>query len=98
MEADKSSGITCAYPDLKMVRKCCVTGRKSNYLSEKEKVTSYRLPSDYEKRQKWIKVIPRDNILDSPNIVVCVKHFLSGFPENLDKDTCHQFLKTCQKA
>ena len=25
-----------------MVRKCCVTGSKSNYLSEKKKVTMYR--------------------------------------------------------
>lgn len=37
---------TCASPDLKIVRKCYVTGSKSNYLSEKGKVTVYRLPSD----------------------------------------------------
>ena len=63
-----------------MVRKCCVTGCKSNYLSKKEKVTVYRLPSDPEERKKWIKAIPRDNIPDSPNTVVCVKHVPPGFP------------------
>ena len=63
-----------------MVRKCCVTGCKSNYLSEKEKVTVYRLPSDLEEQQRWIKAIPRDNIPDHPNTVVCVKHFLPDFP------------------
>ena len=36
----------CAYPDLKMVRKCCVTGCKSYNLSEKENVTVLWLPSD----------------------------------------------------
>ena len=61
-----------------MVRKCCVTGCKSNYLSEKEKVTV--LPSDLEERQRWIKAIPRNNIPNSSNTVVCVKHFPPGFP------------------
>ena len=63
-----------------MVRKCCVTGCKSNYLSEKEKVTVYRLPSDSEERQRWIKAIPRDSIPDNPNNVVCLKHFPPDFP------------------
>ena len=63
-----------------MVIKCCVTGCKSNYLSEKEKVTVHRLPSDPEERQRWIKAIPRGNIPYSPNTVVCVKHFPPGFP------------------
>ena len=63
-----------------MVRKCCVTGCKSNYISENEKVTVYGLPSDPEQRQRWIKAIPRDNIPDSPNTVACVKHFPPGFP------------------
>ena len=49
-----------------MVRKCCVTSCKSNYLSEE--------------RQRWIKAVSRDYIPDSPNNVVCVKHFPLGFP------------------
>ena len=40
----------------------------------------YRLPSDPEERQRRIKAIPRDNIPDRPNTVVCVKHFPPGFP------------------
>ena len=40
----------------------------------------YRLPSDPEERQRWIKTIPRNNIPNSPNTVVCVKHFSPGFP------------------
>ena len=62
-----------------MVRKCCVTGCKSNYLTTKEIVTVYRLPSDPEERQRWIRAIPRDNIPDKPDTVVCAKHFPVGF-------------------
>ena len=62
-----------------MVRKCCVTGCKSNYLSEKEKVTVYRLPSDSEERQRWIKAITRFSTPESRNTVVCVKHFPPDF-------------------
>ena len=59
---------------------CCVTGCKSNYLSEKEKVTVYQPSSDPEEGRWWIKAIARDNIPDSPIIVVCVEHILPGFP------------------
>ena len=31
------------------------------YLSEKEKVTVYWLPSDLQEQQRWTKAIPRDN-------------------------------------
>ena len=59
---------------------CCVTGCKSNYLSEKEKVTVYEPSSDPEEWRWWIKSIARDNLLDSPIIVVCVKNIPPGFP------------------
>ena len=64
-----------------MVRKCCVTGCKSNHLSDR-KGKSNRVPNklDPEERQRWIKVIARDNIPDGSNTVVCVKHFPPGFP------------------
>ena len=39
----------------------------------------YRLPSDPEDRERWIKAIPRDNIPDNPETVVCAKHFPAGF-------------------
>ena len=52
-------------PDLKMVGKCCATDCKFNHLSEKEKVN---------------KTTSRGSIADSPNTVLCVKHFPPGFP------------------
>jgi hypothetical protein len=62
-----------------MVKKCCVTGCNSNYLKESEKVTVYRLPSNPEERKRWMKAIPRDNIPDKPDTVVCAKHFPPNF-------------------
>ena len=59
-----------------MPRKCCVTGCNSNYVSEKEKTATYRLPKDPDERQRWIQAIPRDNIPDKTDTVVCAKHFL----------------------
>ncbi|GFN93906.1 THAP domain-containing protein 11 [Plakobranchus ocellatus] len=61
-----------------MGRKCCVTGCRSNYDSN-DKITVFRLPRDKEERQGWKKAIPRDNILDHPNTVVCIKHFPEEF-------------------
>ena len=65
---------------LKLVRKRCITGYKSNYLSEKEKVTLYRPPSNWGERQRWMKAIPKENVPNSPNTVFCVKHFTPSFP------------------
>lgn len=61
-----------------MGRKCCVTGCNSNY-SAVDKVTVYRLPRDLAERERWIKAIPRDNIPNTPNTVVCIKHFPEDF-------------------
>ncbi|GFO37602.1 THAP domaincontaining protein 5like [acyrthosiphon pisum] [Plakobranchus ocellatus] len=61
-----------------MVRKYCVSGCRSNYDSN-DKITVFRLPRDKEERQRWKKAIPRDNIPDHPNTVVCIKHFPEGF-------------------
>ena len=63
-----------------MPRKCCVTRCSSNYDSTKEKITTYRLPKDPEERQRWIKAIPRDNIPDKSDTVVCARHFPPDFP------------------
>ena len=35
----------------------------------KEKV--FRLPKDPTERERWIKIIPRDDIPDNPNTVIC---------------------------
>ena len=42
-------------------------------------ITVYRLPSDPEEQQRWIKALPRDNIPDTVNTVVCAKRFSSVF-------------------
>ena len=63
-----------------MPRKCCVTGCSSNYDSVKKKTKVFRLPSDPEERQRWMKAIPRDNIPDKHDTVVCEKHFPPDVP------------------
>ena len=61
-----------------MGRKCCVTGCKSNYYPT-DKVSVFRLPKYKAERERWMKAIPRDNIPDSTNTVICIKHFPDGF-------------------
>ena len=49
-----------------MPNKCCVYDCNGNYnKASKEKV--FRLPRDPTERERWIKMIPRDNIPDNPN-------------------------------
>ena len=61
-----------------MGRKCCVTGCRGNYDRE-NKVQVFRFPNDEDEKKRWLKVIPRDNIPDHPNTVVCERHFPSGY-------------------
>ena len=46
-----------------MARKCCVTNCDGNYDKDKKEKT-FRLPRKQEERERWLAVIPRDNILD----------------------------------
>ncbi|XP_065672039.1 THAP domain-containing protein 2-like [Hydra vulgaris] len=57
-----------------MPKKCCVMSCNGNYNKE-NKVKVFRLPTNKEERTQWISIIPRDNILDSDNTVVCERHF-----------------------
>ena len=44
--------------------------------------TVFRLPSandDLEERKRWIQSIPRDNIPDTKDTVVCEDHFPEGY-------------------
>ena len=70
-----------------MGRKCCVSGCNGNYNDEnKEKV--FRLPhaiKQKEDRDRWIKIIPRDNIPDNADTSVCERHW----PENYKTIICH---------
>ena len=62
-----------------MGRKCCVYGCNGNY--DKNNVEStFRLPSNEEERNRWIQVIPRDNIPDRPDTVVCERHWIKPYP------------------
>ena len=52
-----------------------VTGCRGNYDSEC-KVKTFRLPQKKhsEEQQRWLKAIPRDNIPDTPNTLICANH------------------------
>lgn len=63
-----------------MGRKCCVTACRSGYESG-DKTAMYRLPKDSEERERWLKAIPRDNIPQGKDTVVCEKHW----PANCEK-------------
>ena len=39
-----------------MVKKCCVTGCNSGYLTSHEKVPVFRLPSDPDEYLRWLEV------------------------------------------
>ena len=48
------------------------------------KVKVYRSPRNLEERKRWLTIIPRDNIPDTKNTVVCEKHWSENYPTNLD--------------
>ena len=61
-----------------MGKKCCVTNCNGNYDNDlKEKI--FRLPKNNEEREKWLKIIPRDNKPDSKNTVVCERNWPKGY-------------------
>lgn len=64
-----------------MPRKCCVPGCKSNYESirkqnlEENYVTTFSFPKDPNRRDEWIRAIPRKDWTSSSGACVCRKHF-----------------------
>jgi len=67
-----------------MVKKCCVYGCSTNYLSQKKnsndsKTSVYRFPRDEEERTRWIRCIPNENLKVSSNTVVCELHWPINF-------------------
>lgn len=58
-----------------MVNKCCVPKCTSNYDSQTEKVSIYKLPKDKTKQQEWIRVIPRVNMPITKYTSVCARHW-----------------------
>ena len=61
-----------------MGRKCCVMNCNGNYDADNKKST-FRLPADEGERARWLASIPRDNIPDSKNTVVCECHWPSNY-------------------
>ena len=67
-----------------------------NYnIKNREKV--FQLPSGKEERERWMIIIPRDNIPDTPDTEIGERHFPIGYPtvQNLDENnpsTHHQYL------
>ena len=64
-----------------MVKKCCVTGCKSGYLTSHEKVPVFRLPSDPDEYLRWLEVLKKVNkdLNVTDDTVVCVKHWPVGY-------------------
>lgn len=62
-----------------MPNTCCVPGCRSGYKGRTEKVSLFCLPSDGVLREKWKRLIPRqetaDFCFDSKYVRVCEKHF-----------------------
>jgi hypothetical protein len=71
-----------------MPHHCCVPGCRGNYLATKEhafeKVSVFHFPSDPQMRGKWLRMIPRDNLVVGDQTVVCEKHFMPDFIIRVD--------------
>ena len=59
-----------------MVKKLCVRNCQGNYAKDKQ-IKVFRLPEDLKERKPWLSVIPRDNIPDHKDTVVCKEHWTS---------------------
>ena len=65
-----------------MGRKFCITECRSGYESS-DKICMYCLPKDSEERERWLKLIPRDNIPQCKDTVICEKHWPINFEKVL---------------
>ena len=61
-----------------MGTKCCVSRCSGNF-DEANKASVFRLPKDPTENERWRKAIPRDNIPNSPNTVVCERHWPTNY-------------------
>ena len=66
--------------------KCCVPGCRGNY-DANEKVSVFKFPSEPEKRDLWLRKIPRVDYQPSRNSFVCVRHFSDQFIIKTDSVT-----------
>ena len=61
-----------------MGKKCCVSRCNGNF-DEANKASVFRLPKDAIENERWRTAIPRDNIPNSPNTVVCERHWPANY-------------------
>ena len=59
-----------------------MTGCRTGY-DAGDRIPVFRLPKDSYERLRWIRAIPRDNIPDKPDTVVCEKHWPEGYEKML---------------
>ncbi|XP_054715473.1 THAP domain-containing protein 5-like [Uloborus diversus] len=57
-----------------MPNTCCVPKCKGNY-NQENRVVVFSFPKNEELLQKWMKAIPRENLVVTKNTRVCEKHF-----------------------
>ncbi|XP_015593444.1 uncharacterized protein LOC107266920 [Cephus cinctus] len=71
-----------------MTRKCIVSGCRSGYVSNKNKVSLFHVPKDIELRNQWLRALPKGNIPITTSHLVCEKHFAACdiVRENVHKD------------
>ena len=67
----------CNHTALKMGRKCCVPGCRTNYEDE-SKFSVFTFPKDDDLKRKWLRQIPRE-LEVTKQTVVCELHFLKEF-------------------
>ena len=60
-----------------MPKYCCVTNCNG---SNGKGFNVYRFPKDKDERERWKNTIPRDNIPDHPDTVVCSQHWPADTP------------------
>ncbi|CAH1114865.1 unnamed protein product [Psylliodes chrysocephalus] len=66
--------------------KCCVPGCTSNYASSQDGyVTVFRFPVDVDKRQLWLKNIPRKDWSPTKTSVVCINFFKENDVSRFEK-------------
>ena len=61
-----------------MGKKCCVTRCNGNF-DDGNKATVFRFPRDPAENERWRKAIPKDNIPESPDTVVCSRQWPANF-------------------
>ena len=55
-------------------RKCCVSCCSGNF-DKANKASVFRLPKYPAENERWREVIPRENIPNSPDTVVCERYW-----------------------